>query len=70
MNCAKYAGPNVHKKLVTLPEYQSQSYFEALKRTFFDVDEDIKARASPCLSRERDVIEVLLIVKLSYSQGN
>ncbi|TCD64899.1 Protein phosphatase 2C 2, partial [Steccherinum ochraceum] len=42
-NCAKYAGPNVHKKLVTEDAYKSHSYVDALKRTFMDVDEDIKA---------------------------
>jgi len=41
-NAAKYSGTGVHEKLVTEDAYKSQSYVEALKRTFLDVDEDMK----------------------------
>lgn len=40
---AKFAGQNVHKRLVTEESYQSKAYDAALKRAFLGTDEDIRA---------------------------
>ncbi|KAF8827673.1 hypothetical protein HHX47_DHR4000358 [Lentinula edodes] len=47
---AKFAGQNVHKRLVTEESYQSKAYDAALKRAFLGTDEDI--RASPAHARD------------------
>jgi len=40
---AKFAGQNVHKRLVTEEAYQQKQYKEALKRAFMGTDEDLLA---------------------------
>ncbi|KAH8104545.1 phosphatase 2C-like domain-containing protein [Cristinia sonorae] len=42
---SKYAGENVHKRLLTEPAYKRGQYAEALKRAFLDADEDMRATA-------------------------
>jgi protein phosphatase PTC2/3 len=41
---AKFAGINVHKRLVTEEAYREKRYEEALKRAFLGTDEDLLAR--------------------------
>jgi protein phosphatase 2C family protein 2/3 len=43
---AKFAGTNVHTRLVTEEAYREKRYEEALKRAFLGTDEDILASAS------------------------
>ena len=38
---AKFAGQNVHKRLVTEEAYKNKQYEEALKRAFLGTDEDL-----------------------------
>lgn len=40
---AKFAGENVHKRLVTEEAYHEKRYEEALKRAFLGTDEDLLA---------------------------
>ena len=40
---AKFAGINVHKRLVTEAAYREKQYGEALKRAFLGTDEDLLA---------------------------
>ena len=42
---AKFAGKNVHKRLVTEEAYREKRYEEALKRAFLGTDEDLLAGA-------------------------
>ena len=42
---ARFAGKNVHKRLVTEDTYREKSYEEALKRAFLGTDEDLLAGA-------------------------
>ncbi|KAF9454703.1 PP2C-domain-containing protein [Macrolepiota fuliginosa MF-IS2] len=42
-NVAKYAGQNVHKRLVLEESYKEKSYEAALKKAFLGVDEDLQA---------------------------
>jgi protein phosphatase 2C family protein 2/3 len=46
---AKFAGQNVHKRLVTEESYKEAQYDEALKRAFLGTDEDLLA--SQCCPR-------------------
>lgn len=46
---AKFAGQNVHKRLVTEESYKENQYDEALKRAFLGTDEDLLA--SQCRRR-------------------
>lgn len=49
---AKFAGQNVHRRLVQEESYKEGNYAEALKRAFLGTDEDLLASASlPCRSR-------------------
>ncbi|KAE9404078.1 PP2C-domain-containing protein [Gymnopus androsaceus JB14] len=47
---AKFAGENVHKKLLTTDSYPAKEYDAALKRAFLGTDEDI--RANPAHARD------------------
>jgi len=49
-NIAKFAGQNVHKRLVTEETYKQKDYGAALKRAFLGTDEDILA--NPTYVRE------------------
>ena len=40
---AKFAGQNVHQRLVKEESYREQGYEEAMKRAFLGTDEDILA---------------------------
>ena len=40
---ARYAGQNVHKRLVSEEEYRNKEYEAALKRAFLGTDQDILA---------------------------
>lgn len=40
---AKYAGQNVHKRLLKEEAYEQKDYQEALKRAFLGTDEDLLA---------------------------
>jgi len=40
---AKFAGENVHKRLVTEETYQQKQYESAMKRAFLGTDEDLRA---------------------------
>ena len=40
---AKYAGQNVHKRLLKEEAYKQKDYKEALKRSFLGTDEDLLA---------------------------
>lgn len=42
-NVAKFAGLNVHKRLVTEEAYKSEDYEVALKKAFLGTDEDLLA---------------------------
>ncbi len=42
---AKFAGHNVHKRLVNEESYKEKNYEEALKRAFLGTDEDMLASA-------------------------
>lgn len=42
-NVAKYAGQNVHKRLVLEDAYKEKVYEAALKKAFLGVDEDLQA---------------------------
>lgn len=42
-NVAKFAGLNVHKRLVTEEAYKNDDYEEALKKAFLGTDEDLLA---------------------------
>jgi len=43
---AKYAGQNVHKRLITEESYKEQNWEMALKRAFLGTDEDFLAGTS------------------------
>ena len=43
---AKYAGQNVHKRLITEESYKEQNWEMALKRAFLGTDEDLLASTS------------------------
>ena len=43
---AKFAGQNVHKRLVTEESYQQGDYETALKKAFLGTDEDLLASRS------------------------
>lgn len=45
-NVARFAGQNVHKRLVTEESYKSRDYKEAMKRAFLGTDEDLLANPS------------------------
>ena len=47
---AKFAGINVHKRLVTEEDYRNGDYEVALKKAFLGTDEDLLASQSPCLA--------------------
>lgn len=47
---AKYAGQNVHKRLVTEDTYKQKDYGQALKHAFLGIDEDLLA--NPANTRE------------------
>lgn len=40
---ARFAGQNVHKRLVKEDSYQRQDYEEAMRRSFLGTDEDLLA---------------------------
>lgn len=40
---AKFAGTNVHQRLVTEPSYKEKNFEEAMKRAFLGTDEDLLA---------------------------
>lgn len=40
---ARFAGANVHRRLVQEEHYQKKNYPEALKRAFLGTDEDLLA---------------------------
>jgi hypothetical protein len=42
-NVAKFAGKNVHKRLLAEEAYREKRYDEALKRAFLGTDEDLLA---------------------------
>lgn len=44
---AKFAGQNVHKRLVDEETYKESRYEDALKRAFLGTDEEMLASASP-----------------------
>ena|ERR1700733_4956265 len=54
---AKFAGSNVHKRLVSEEAYREKRYEEALKRAFLGTDEDLLASQSkfPLLSGSSDI---------------
>jgi protein phosphatase 2C family protein 2/3 len=43
---ARYAGQNVHKRLVTEESYKEQNWEMALKKAFLGTDEDLLASTS------------------------
>jgi protein phosphatase 2C family protein 2/3 len=47
---ARFAGQNVHKRLVKEDSYQRQNYEEAMKRSFLGTDEDLLA--DPAYTRD------------------
>jgi len=52
---AKFAGSNVHKRLVSEEAYREKRYEEALKRAFLGTDEDLLASQSKYLRCYRDL---------------
>jgi len=42
-SAAKFAGENVHKRLVSEESYAAKDYFAALKRAFLGTDEDLRS---------------------------
>jgi protein phosphatase 2C family protein 2/3 len=59
---AKFAGQNVHKRLVTEESYKESQYDEALKRAFLGTDEDLLA--SQC--RRRSFSPLISSIALHY----
>lgn len=54
---AKFAGQNVHKRIVTEESYREKRYDEALKRAFLGTDEDLLASESIVLHRNDDITD-------------
>lgn len=52
---ARFAGVNVHKRLVQEESYKENKYDQALKRAFLGTDEDMLAGKPPSLWRLRGV---------------
>jgi len=53
---AKFAGQNVHKRLVTEESYKQKDYAAALKKAFLGTDEDLlasKSTVAPSVSRSQ-----------------
>lgn len=51
---AKFAGKNVHKRLLAEEAYREKRYYEAMKRAFLGTDEDLLA--GTILSRRSRIV--------------